>query len=94
MIKQILYWSDNGKSYITEEEALKADAKLLESRKFWDENHNPYAQLDKLKFDLDKCMYVHPDTIVTCTFDCMRFKGMVNVCKEFYEKHKHNLQYY
>jgi hypothetical protein len=77
----------------SEEDALKKEAELKERQKQW-ENNSPESKMKELLYNLEQCQCIHPQTIATCSFDCIRIKMMVKVCQAFAEKNKEYLNYY
>ena len=94
MQKVISYYVEGiSQLFSTEEEAIKAEKQHKERTEYWKLN-TAKAKYDKLCHDLEKAMIVWEGTMATCTYDTIRIKSMVNICKDFYEENKHNLQYY
>ncbi len=79
--------------YKTEEEAREKEKEERDRSKAWEAN-TPDAKLDKLRFDLKDCLFIHPQTMATCSFDAIRIKKMVRVCQKFAEENKVYLDYY
>jgi hypothetical protein len=94
-MKKIMHYYAEGISepFFTEEEAIKAEEEHRKRIEYWTQN-SAQAKYDKLCHDLKESLNVWEGTIATCTHDTIRIKGMVIICKDFYEKNKHNLQYY
>ena len=82
-----------GRPFYSKEDCERVETELKERQKYWAENSSA-AKFDKLTHDLKEAMYIHPDTIATCTMESLVIKGMVRVCQKFAEDHKEYLNYY
>lgn len=81
--------------FLDKEEALKEEARQKEiMQRVSDSCNEPKAKFDKLKMDLENAMIIAPGTIATCSFLSLQIKGLVQVCKNFYEENKEFLKYY
>lgn len=87
------YAEGSSQTFYNKEDALREEGRIREisvMRKL----DCPNSKLTVLKIDLENCLYVSPETMATCTFDSLRIKGMVRVCRKFVEENKKYLNYY